>query len=145
MGKNEIDKEIAGLLDGVEYGEKIQADIIKDAKENGAVIVYGGRDDLMEFRGEIYDEFRCWKGCTAWIDQDGILENKCDNRYCPYFKKKISEAKMFITALWGDEGKYSWIYYTNIPHETFEMIEDGKKYCRGIVFCMSTLRGEIEK
>ena len=38
-----------------------------------------------------------------------------------------------IKTLWS-KGEYAWQYETEIPHATFEILEDGDKYCRGIVF-----------
>ena len=94
-----INKEIAEMIDGMEYGYEIRWDIIKYAKENGVVIIFGASDDLMEFRGAIHDEVGGFEGATVWIDQDGILQNECDNADCPYFNRKVSEVKTFITAL----------------------------------------------
>ena len=41
-----------------------------------------------------------------------------------------------ITAVWDTDG-YSWIYQTDIPHATFEIVEDGAPYCRGIIFALA--------
>ena len=132
-----IEKEIADLLDGMEYGEKIPRTRLKYAKENGAVIVFGASDDLMEFRGAIEDEVGAYGGATAYIDKNGLVKNKCDNEDCPYFIEERTHA-IRITAIWDSEG-YSWVYITAIPHETFEILEDGQKYCRGIVFSIDKI------
>ena len=132
-----ITKEIAAILNGMEYGEDIKEHDIEYAKVNGAVIVFGASDDLMEFRGAIKDEVGCYGGGFAYLDENGLLQNKCDNEDCPYFQEKLSHAK-YIEATWNSEG-YSWIYTTEIPHETFEIVEEGQKYCRGIVFLMGDL------
>ena len=124
-----ITKEIAAILDGMEYG-----DDLRYAKENGAVIVFGASDDLMEFKGAITDELAIYGDEFAYLNKDGLLKNKCDNAECPYFIEKRLQAKS-IAAVW-DCGGYSWMYTTEIPHETFEVLEEGEKYCRGIVFSM---------
>ena len=133
-----ITKEIAALLDGMEYGEDIKEHDLEYAKENGAVIVFGASDDLMEFRGAIEEEVGGYGGNKVYLDKNGLIVNKCDNEDCPYFREKLLSAKV-ITAIWDSEG-YSWIYKTNIPHETFEILEEGEKYCRGIVFLMENLK-----
>lgn len=125
-------RQIAVLLDGMEYAEEPPKEIISNAKEDGIVIVFGASDDLMEFRGAIEDEFGCFEGGTAYLNKEGLMVNKCDNEDCPYFQEKLSHAKD-IEAIWDSEG-YSWIYKTEIPHLTFEILEEGEKYCRGIVF-----------
>jgi hypothetical protein len=43
-----------------------------------------------------------------------------------------------IEAIWGKDG-YSWTYKTDIPHATFDIFEDGEKFCRGIVFDIKSL------
>lgn len=132
-----IEKEIADMLDGIEYGEEIREDILKYAKENGAVIVFGASDDLMEFRGAIEDELTVYGDGFAYLNKNGLLRNKCNNADCPYFIEKRLQAKS-IAAIWDCSG-YSWIYTTEIPHETFEILEEGEKYCRGIVFSVDKI------
>ena len=136
-GTEMITKEIAALLDGMEYGEEISKHNLQYAKENGAVIVFGASDDLMEFRGAIEDELGMCGDGFAYLTKDGLLQNKCDNEDCPYFMEKRLHAKS-IAAVWVCDG-YSWVYTTEIPHETFEIVEEGQKYCRGIVFLMGDL------
>lgn len=132
-----ITKEMATILDGMEYGEDISEQDLQYAKVNGVVIVFGASDDLMEFRGAIEGEVTCYGGGRAYLDKNGLIENRCCNDECPFFKEKILHAKV-ITAIWGSEG-YSWIYKTGISHETFELLEEGEKYCREFVFLMEDL------
>lgn len=77
----------------------------------------------------------CYNGGTAYFTSDGLLLNKCDCDDCPNFIEKRSSA-VPIESMWDEEG-YSWIYETNIPHETFEIFDGRKKYCRGIVFALN--------
>lgn len=133
-----IEEEIAGILDGMEYNEEISEQDLQYAKENGAVIIFSASDDLMELRGAIEDEISCYGGGRVYIDKNGLIKNKCDNEDCPYFGEKLLHAKV-INAIWDSDG-YSWIYATDIPHITFEILEEGRKYCRGIVFSMDALK-----
>lgn len=133
-----IKKEIADLLNGNEYCMEVPDRDAQYAKENGAVIVFGASDDLMEFRGAIYDEVGCFEGGKVYFDSKGLITNECTNEDCPYFREKLLHAK-HITARWDSEG-YSWTYKTDIPHETFEILEEGMKYCKGIVFLMEDLK-----
>lgn len=130
-----IIEELAYNMDGCEYDAGTTAMDRRYAKDNGAVIVFGASDDLMVFQGAIRDEADCYGGATVYFDQSGILNNECEMDECPYFEKtKIRSSK--IRAFWRYEG-YLWAYETDIPHETFDIMEDGKKYCRGIVFLLS--------
>lgn len=142
-----IQKEIAKILNGVEINEELEnKQDRRYAKENDCVIVFGASDDLMELRGALYDEIDCYEGCTVWISKSGVLKNKCDDEYCPYFARMKDGAKHFITALWWEEGEYSWTYKTNIPNiETFNVMEEGNYYCRGIAFDLRDLSNEVGK
>ena len=110
-------KEVAEKINGNEYREELNGVSELVLKELGIVVVFGASDDLMEFRGAIYDEAGCYDG--------GVV--------------KLNEVKngatKSIEALWCKEDPYSFTYKTEIPHETFIIVEDGcDDYCRGIVF-----------
>jgi hypothetical protein len=130
-------KELAEHLNGREYGEEIARFESKVAEESGLVVVYGASDDLTEFEGAIYDEVGCYDGGTIYLDSNGILDIDCDNPDCPLLKRHLKQCKT-IESIWDKDG-YSWTYKTDIPHETFEIMEDGEKYCRGIVFDITEL------
>ena len=125
-------KELALLLNGRPYLNEITDDELSDARKNNIVVVFGRSDDLMCLSGGIADEVGCYNGTKVYIISRGVLTNECEDDRCPYFSK-LKEKAHFIKAVWDKEG-YSWIYETDIAHETFDIIEGGDKYCRGIVF-----------
>lgn len=129
-------RDIAERLNGLGYPEQPNVHIVKEAKEHGVVIIYGASDDLMEIRGAVDEEIGCFDGGTVLFTSKGLVKNKCDNDDCPYFLKE-KEGGITVEALWCEEADYSWTYKTDIPHETFEVEEDGEPYCRGIVFKLS--------
>jgi hypothetical protein len=51
----------------------------------------------------------------------------------------LKESAKTIEVVWDAEG-YSWIYETEIPHAVFDILEDGEKFCRGIVFDIRSLK-----
>lgn len=126
-------KELAAKLNGREYLHEITRGEAELAKASGLVVVYG--DDLIEFRGAIRDEGGA--PGDVLIDAKGALPSwdsasECEETAQEYFERKAKART--ITALWAKEPGYSWTYKTDIPHETFEIVEDGEPYCRGIVF-----------
>ncbi|MGS3142153.1 hypothetical protein ACB274_06090 [Aeromonas sanarellii] len=135
-------QDLAGRLNGASYPLRISKELEAQAKVAGLVIVYGASDDLMEFAGAINDEIGVWDGGTALVDAEGLLPEDADNldtdeeraRY--YYRKGRAKT---IEALWAKEGDYSWTYRTEIPHETFEVVEGSGPYCRGIVFSLADL------
>lgn len=102
--------EFASGLGDKTYGKEITPFEKQRAKELGFVVLFGRSDDLAEFCGAYDDEVDCFDG--------GRVFEKNGN---------------YIDAIWC-EGEYEWIYRTNIPHATFDIFEDGEKYCKGIVF-----------
>lgn len=129
-------KELAAALNGMEYPPRILKELTDDAKKNGLVIVYGLSDDLMEFVGAIDNELGAPR--EALVDANGLLPHRdCiddDDVLKDYFAREL-HAKV-VESLWCKEGDYSWTFKTTIPHETFEIVEDGRPYCRGIVFAL---------
>jgi hypothetical protein len=125
-------RELAIQIDGRQYRHEMTKEIVQLAKDNNLVIVYGASDDLMEMRGEIDDEFDCWNGGKF-----------CVNKSKDKLRVSKSPGKTnYIEAVWcSDEFEgISWTYKTDIPHATFDIMEDGEKYCIGIVFSINDLK-----
>lgn len=138
MTKEELAKE----LHGNEYTKEISKALEAEAKASGLVVVFGASDDLIEFRGAIQDEAGACEGGKFWIVDGKLWEGpECDHRGrgCKYAQAADAEAKKrgaMIDAVW-DQGGYSWVYHTTIPHATFDVMEGKEKYCRGIVFSLA--------
>jgi hypothetical protein len=139
LGGEAVKKEyLAAQLDGMEYPFDVPKPLKDMAFENGLVIIYGGSDDLMEFEGAIRDEITCYDGGTAYLLDGKLLKNECDDPRCPYYYRIRKTARKII-AIWDTDG-YSWIYKTDIPHVTFDIVEGRDKYCRGIVFDLKEVK-----
>ena len=134
-------EELAAQLSGLEYPVRIPGALIAAAQSSGLVILCGASDDLMEFYGARREEIGCYDGGTAFVDADGILPDRdCldgDEEIAEYVQRQKSAKP--IEALWCKEDGYSWTYKTDIPHATFEVVEDEEPYCRGIVFALADL------
>ena len=117
-------KELAEKLDGREIGAEITTDEAEQAKAKGLAVVFGASDDLMEFHGAVDDEVGIVQTPDCSLGAD-----------CKYFKASLKGVKE-IKAVWCGDGKAPWSYETEIPHEEFNIFEDGELYCTGIVFSM---------
>lgn len=137
--------DLAVLLTGAEYPLSITPSIRNHAKASGLVIVYGAGDDLIVFDGAIDDEYGAGDRTEIRLDRKGVIPDydqisKRDrdpdvkDNLRDYFQRECGGG--IVTAVWAAE-PYSWTYETTIPHETFEIVEDGQPYCRGIVFALS--------
>lgn len=133
-------KEFADLLSGRDYMNEITQGEEEQAKAAGLVVVFGYSDDNMEFHGAIDAEVGCYDGGTVYITRDGVLSDPdCDSDDCPYFAAAKKSATS-IEAVWHDNGPGpSWTYETDIPHETFEILDEGEPWCIGIVFSVEDL------
>jgi hypothetical protein len=134
-------EEFAAMITGREYGQELTPAEEAQAKAAGLLVVYGASDDLMEFSGAFRDEQGAWGGTTARVTPSGLLpswDSVCDDEDDAeqYFKRKPGAKE--ITATWDSEG-YSWVIGTALPHAPFEIMEDGEKYCRGLVLAMADL------
>ena len=136
-------KELAEILSGREYGMEIDSDERAIAKENGLVVVYGYSDDCAELEGAINDEVGCFDGGAFFVTKDGDVMSAvadCGSDRCQYYQEALKKAKR-IDAVWCDpESEAPWSYKTEIPHETFNIYEDGELFCIGIVFSVNDLR-----
>ncbi|KQQ40551.1 hypothetical protein ASF61_06600 [Duganella sp. Leaf126] len=126
---------LAVTLDGREYPFDMTKEEQAQAAAAGLVVIFGASDDLMELRGAIDDEFGCYDGGTALIDVQGMLPGRenieDDVELKDYFSREPLARK--VEALWCAEDDTSWTYRTDVPHATFDIMEDGIVYCRGIV------------
>lgn len=136
---------LAEKLNGMEYGDEIDTVLLKDAKAFRLLIVYGASDDLMEFDGFESDELNAYNGTTAHVDFLGLLpernsfegDGSDDAELHNFFHRR--ERSKPIKAVWHDIGPVSWTFDTDIPHATFDILEDGRVYCRGIVIFLGDL------
>lgn len=135
-------EQLAALLNGREYGNEITDDEAKAAKAAGLAVVFGYSDDNAELRGAINDEIGRYGGNEFVVNRRGVVmmptedETEVLERF-NVLKQAIGGGEK-IKAKWGCEG-YSWTYETAIPHATFDIMEDGEKFCRGIVFSINDL------
>jgi hypothetical protein len=126
-------EELAALLNGRQYREEMTREEMKAAEKAGLVVIYGASDDLMEIGGIVHDEVGA--PGEALFTPEGLLRNPCEEERCPYFatrKKKAVPVEAFF-----DQDGWTWTYKTDIPHATFEILEDDDQYCRGIVFALA--------
>lgn len=135
-------KELAEMLTGRDITEEITSSEIHLAEDNDLVVVFGYSDDNVEFRGAIDDEVGCYGGDTIYITRKGVFNDpdcqESERESCPFYAaaKKLAGQ---IEAVWHDIGGPCWTFETDIPHETFEIFEDGELWCVGIVFSISDI------
>lgn len=131
-------QRLAEWLHGNEMGKEINDNECATAKAQGLVVVFGYSDDVTEFRGAIHDEVGLgtinFTKDGKFIDDDRLeeLEGLVHDGVLP-----AMPVMNFINATFGIAGHR---YATDIPHHTFDVMEDGELFCRGIVFSIFDLK-----
>lgn len=130
------------ILNGRQYRKEITQEEEKLAKEKGLLICFGASDDLLEFRGIVHDEVGAYDGGSAMLvkkkggkidiinehDFNEIQQVMDDNDL------DFSLRKVEVVAEWcPDDLECSWRIKSELPHATFDIMEDGELYCRGII------------
>ncbi len=137
-------KEWAKKLNGREYTKEITAEEEKQAAANGIIIIFGASDDLLEFRGVIDDEFGANGGREVKLTPDLTIFNPTENRET--FKYNESQIVRFpmVKAVWCPaEIDVRWLIVTDLPCETFDILEDGELFCRGVVIEAKEVKANV--
>lgn len=141
--------QFAALLNGREYRNEITRAEEARANALGLIVIYGASDDLTEFAGVLSDERGACNGAEFYIGADGKLHptwaefvesDDCtdEDKARAWFRRE-DQGAVKVEALWCAEDGYSWTFKTEAPHSTFEIVEDGEPYCRGIVIALDDL------
>lgn len=110
-------------------------------KEAGLVVLYGASDDLYELEGAVIHEGDAREGTKILVHPEGHLRNRDDIDTDEDMRKWLDQkaaARTFI-AHWC-KNDTSWSYSTDVPHETFKIMEDDEVYCIGLVFHLDDLK-----
>lgn len=129
---------LAVALHGREYPFDLTDEEQAQAKAAGLVVIFGAGDDSFEVRGAftgqqyVYDS----NDRVVQIDATGLLSDagNLDNYV---LREPLANT---IKPIFSNE-RPAWTYSTTIPHATFEIMEDGDVYCRGIVISVADLGG----
>lgn len=140
---------LADLLNDREIGDEITEEEELQAKSAGLLVIFGASDDLCELRGAINEEIGAYPGdrpsAVAFIKGGKLLPEIDDDDEDVLEKygvlgrlREEREAATKVVARWEDDG-YSWTYETDASHATFDILDGGEKYCRGIVLDLTRL------
>ena len=145
-------EELAQLLNGRQYEEKMTYQEHLQARKNGLLYCYGYSYDLLELRGIIYNRVSFCGGGSIFLykDKDHKIAILGESNYDEI--KEILEGynidfilpKIPIKIQWcPEELDCSWLITTNIPHATFDIYDDDKLYCRGIVLELTDIENYL--
>lgn len=133
--------ELARRLSGIDLGD-IGTEIDREAAKAGLVVVYGAGRDMVTFIGAIGGEADVPEGGVIHLDADGLLPDVdavSENDLPAYYDRK--RMSYLIDAEWEQNG-FKWSFTTTIPHHRFIVMNEGERYCRGIVFDFASIGGK---
>lgn len=132
-------KELSEMLSGREYGMEITKDEERQAADAGLLVLYSHSDDNVEIAGAYNDEVGAYDGAVVHLTKTGVLqEPDCGQEDCPYYAT-ARDATKSVQAVWHNNGGPCWTFETDIPHETFNIYDDGELFCVGIVLSVEDL------
>lgn len=135
QGKYEVLKGFAHKIEAtINRAGKITPAILREAKENGIVIVHATSEDFIEFEGAITHkvESTMFNNCTQSIklDYDGTPLDSSENGF-----SKILNCFRF---------QFGWSWYfkfadSNFDYEIFNVESNGVAWCQGVCFYLKDL------
>lgn len=135
-------KEFARKLDDLEFNDFEPSIMFAEAKERGIVILYNIHPMTCVLKGAIHSETDCYVGKIAFIDSTGFSRRfyftDPEERFSYKNWKENKDIEFRIKC--NSEGNPYWRYETKIPHEKFDVYEDGELFCEGIIFYADELK-----
>ena len=134
-----IVQNFANRISGQEYPLKDKNLDLEYAKANNLVIAFGASDDLLEFRGAIYDELSAYEGAFVYIVNGKAVDDSQLDEDLEVLKKYNLLTEKPVTTVesfWCPEGlDASWlIKVEGFESASFDVMKDERLYCRGAVF-----------
>lgn len=126
----------AAEFNGRSYGNEIHPAEELALKAAGMVAVFGYSDDCTEFRGAIRDEVGL--GELRITAKGKILEEDALEALESLVADGTIE-KPVLGLIKASHGSMGHTYLTEIPHASFDVIEDDIVTCRGIVFRLADI------
>jgi hypothetical protein len=134
-------EQFAAKITGREYPFRMSEDEVTLASNNRFIVVRGESDDLCETEGADSDECGA-PGRIAFSSSGKMIQEPDDDEQTVLNKfgfKWNANVAFTVDLLWCAEKGYSWTCKTDAPHATFEIIEDGDPFCRGLVIDLKEL------
>lgn len=126
--KRNIADAFAKKLDGRAYREELTKAEEKEAEQLGLLVVFSASDDLCDFRGLKHDENPAYHNEPIYFDGHGdFVDHECEDKSVKEVLNVIYPQFHYV------DGESMWSYQTDIPHSTFNIMEDGEVYCTGMV------------
>lgn len=131
--EKEVCSKIYEVLNELQYEDvRDEMEIVRKlARLNEIVIIYPQSDDIISFDGALINEIYCYDSCSIRFDKYGdILENKCDDECCPYFREKLEQYDVKVTA---DFDSTEGFLITCKDGVHFLLREENKLIARGVI------------
>lgn len=143
-------KELAAQLNGMAVGGKMAAQI-DAAEDNGLIIAYCTPNELFELKGAgetDSDVYESTDLCIFVFDDEYCLfdrqslGDKDDADDYEYTAHEAAEKGNIIQAIAQPEDVpgAAWLIRPSFAYESFDLMQDGKPFCRGAVFSADAVK-----
>lgn len=129
-------QQLAELLTGRQFRKVITEEECQLAKQNDLLVVFGHSDDCLELRGILHDEYGAYDGTTKYFGVNLYGEIvKLTDIGMALLLEDFGVKPFLIKAIWQPTTiDADWLITTDdLPFATFDIFEDDKLFCRGIV------------
>lgn len=132
---SEKSKALADILHGCEYGSEGSRDIFEQAKKDNLLVIFGYSDDSIMTEGIDQDQHYN----KIILDADGQVHTADEDEFDAEDMLDANGINYeVINAIFSPpDQQYTFVYETEIPHDTFDVMEGSEKYCKGIVIDVS--------
>lgn len=127
-------KDFANHLGTRPMGDEVPYYLVCEAQRLNYLVIFGVSDDLVEICGKHHYEFDAFRPTTLYVTKNRVYS--ADETH-PATAKPIHVEYSAPTV----QNPALWKFTTDIPHATFDVIEEGESgiFCRGIVIDAETL------
>ena len=133
------------MLEGKTYDDRLdEAEAF--AKEHNLVFAFGcsdDSDDVVEFYGAFRDEAYCYQGGDIPFTKKGVVSDDGELEEAIKFLEAngydVSSIHSQTNTVTAVMDKF-WRLDTAIPHETFNLFEDGELVSVGVAFSMEDVK-----
>jgi hypothetical protein len=132
-------EELAQKLNDHQYRQDFPADVMKQARVNGLVVMFGYSDDLLEMRGALEDEIDCYDGDVVKFDKEGFVQGNMEDEEDDDIIIKMATRRKNGIRVQASNDKGCWVLKTKVPHAKFNIMDEGELQCEAIVFSLKDL------
>lgn len=127
--------ELYNEINNIDYRKVPHEEILNAMMNNKLIVIQGQSDDILDMYGCASEQFSAWDGFS-------YLDYECED-----FQKEEFEIlkDCEVEMIWCPDNERSWLVKANNKYakREFNILEDGKVYCTGLIIDLSRSSNSI--